>query len=81
MEIFDRMMSNGMKMKESLYGLVLEACIRNGKIELAVQLYEKLGSHFFNDNSIVFTTIIKGYLKQKDYEKALEFFAKIKDFK
>jgi len=52
-----------MKMKESLYGLVLEACIRNGKIELAVQLYEKLGSHFFNDNSIVFTTIIKGYLK------------------
>lgn len=68
------MLSNGMKIKESLYGLILEACTRNARMDLATKIYESLGSHYFNDNSIVFTTIIKGYLKHKEYLKALDFF-------
>eukprot|EP00178_Gracilaria_changii_P020624 TRINITY_DN60136_c0_g1_i1.p1 TRINITY_DN60136_c0_g1~~TRINITY_DN60136_c0_g1_i1.p1 ORF type:complete len:101 (-),score=13.43 TRINITY_DN60136_c0_g1_i1:764-1066(-) len=31
-------------------------------------------------NSIVFTTIIKGYLKNKDYQNALKFFDTIKNY-
>lgn len=56
-----------MKIKESSYGLVLECCTRNGRMDLANELYESLKEHYFNENSIVFTTMIKGYLKQKKY--------------
>lgn len=74
-------MNNGIKMKESSYGLVLEVCTRNGLMEEAIRVYEFVGEHYFNNNSIVFTTLIKGYLKQKDYIKALEFFNRVKDHK
>lgn len=56
-----------MKIKESCYGLVLECCTRNKRMDLALKVYDALGDHFFNKNSIVYTTIIKGYIKSKDY--------------
>ena len=59
------MIQTGMKIKESSYGLVLECCTRNAKMDLALELYDSLKDHYFNDNSIVFTTMIKGYLKLK----------------
>lgn len=81
LEVFKSMMNSGIKIKESSYGLVLECCTKNNRMDLVMELYDSLKDHFFNNNSIVFTTIIKGYLKGKDYEKALEFFHKIKDHK
>lgn len=74
-------MKTGLKVKESSYGLVLECCTKNGRMDLAVEIYESLKDHFFNNNSIVFTTIIKGYLNLKKYKEALEFFEKVKNFK
>lgn len=67
-------METGMKIKESSYGLVLECCIKNCRMDLALELYINLKDHYFNHNSIVFTTMIKGYLKLKEYQKALDFF-------
>lgn len=52
-----------MKIKESSYGLVLECCTKNGRMDLVMDIYYSLKDHFFNQNSIVFTTIIKGYMK------------------
>lgn len=47
-------------------------------MNLAIKIYESLRKHEFNLNSIVFTTIIKGFLKSKHYQLALEFFTKVK---
>lgn len=63
LEIFNRMYDNGHKIKESSYGHVLDCCINNQNLEQAFKLYEKLGDHFFNQNSIVYTTLIKGSIK------------------
>lgn len=78
LKIFKRMLTTGMKIKEASYGLILECCTRNGRMDVVMDIYHYLDDHFFNMNSIVFTTIIKGYLKSKQYEKALDFFQKIK---
>lgn len=72
------MINSGMKIKESSYGLVLECCTRNDKMDLAMEVYEYLKDHYFNMNSIVFTTIIKGYIKSKEYKEAIKFFESIK---
>lgn len=61
------MLQTGMKIKESSYGLVLECCTNNKRMDLALELYNLLDTHYFNNNSIVYTTIIKGYLKKKEY--------------
>lgn len=57
------MIKSGIKIKEASYGLVLECCTKNKKMNLVVEMYESMKDHYFNMNSIVFTTIIKGYLK------------------
>lgn len=61
------MMNSGMKIKESSYGLILECCTRNDKMELVIEIYESMKDHYFNMNSIVFTTIIKGFLTTKKF--------------
>lgn len=57
------MLKNGMKIKEASYGLILESCTKAGKMDLVMEIYDSLKEHYFNLNSIVFTTIIKGFLK------------------
>lgn len=37
-----------------------------------------MNHHYFNMNSIVFTTIIKGYINNKKYSEAIKFFETIK---
>ena len=69
-----------MKIKETSYGLVLECCTKNKRMDLVEEIHSSLKDHFFNENSIVFTTIIKGYINAKDYKKALEFFGKVKHY-
>lgn len=67
-----------MKVREITYGLILDACTKTGKMNLAIKMYNSLKEHRFNLNSIVFTTIIKGFLKNGHFRPALEFFNKVK---
>jgi pentatricopeptide repeat protein len=81
LEIFRRMLNTGMKIKEASYGLILESCTKAGKMNLVIDIYDSLNEHYFNMNSIVFTTIIKGFLKSKAFKEAIDFFKKIKHHK
>lgn len=76
--LFKKMLESGMKIKEASYGLVLECCTRNDKMNLVIDMYELMKNHYFNMNSIVFTTIIKGFLTTKKYSEALSFFNTVK---
>lgn len=68
------MINSGMEIKEITYGLILDTCTKAGHMDLALKIYESLMNNKFNMNSIVFTTIIKGFLKINKLNKALEFF-------
>lgn len=69
-----------MKIKESSYGLILDCCTRNDKMNLVIDIYSSMKEHYFNMNSIVFTTIIKGFIKSRKYKEALTFFSSIKHY-
>lgn len=75
------MIDTGMVIRESLYGVILECCMKNGKFDLVLDLFEKLKDEYYNKNSIVFTTIVKGFLNKGKYDDALLFFEKIKHLK
>ena len=64
-QVFKRMINTGMKIKEASYGLVLESCTKNNRMDLVMDIYSSLKDHYFNQNSIVFTTIIKGFINSK----------------
>lgn len=74
LDIFYRMHQSGMLIRESLYGIILECCMKNGKSELVLELFDSLKDKYFNMNSIVFTTIIKGFINQEKFNEALQFF-------
>lgn len=73
-KIFENMMNSGMFIKEVTYGLILETCSVSGRMNFAMQIFESLKAHEFNMNSIVFTTIIKGFIKSGAFIEALKFF-------
>lgn len=52
--------------------------MRNDKIQLVFELFDSFKDKPFNMNSIVFTTIIKGFVNQQKFNDALIFFNKIK---
>jgi len=45
--------------------------MKNGKTDLVMELFDSLKDNYFNMNSIVFTTIVKGFINQKKYDEAL----------
>lgn len=68
------MLNSGMFIKEVTYGLILGTCSIAGKMNFAMKIFESLKVHDFNMNSIVFTTILKGFIKTGAYKEALDFF-------
>ena len=60
-----------MLIRESIYGIILECCMKNGKTDLVMELFDSWKDNYFNMNSIVFTTIVKGFINQKKYDEAL----------
>lgn len=74
------MLNSGMFIKEVTYGLILGTCSVSGKMNFAMKIFESLKTHDFNMNSIVFTTILKGFMKTGAYNEAIDFFNQIKTF-
>lgn len=76
--VFEKMMEAKVAMSEVTYGGLLDACAKIGRMDLCAKIYDALETANLHMNSIIFTTIIKGYIKKEQYTKAIDFFAKIK---
>lgn len=75
------MIKQNMRINDVTYGCILDACAKSGKMNIAMKIYQTLKSSELNLNSIVFTTIIKGFIKVQAYQAAIDFFNEIKDLK
>jgi pentatricopeptide repeat protein len=61
------------------YGCILEACVKTNKMQNALKIYDSLRDSKVNMNTIVYTTMIKGFINQEMFEEAMMFFEGVKD--
>lgn len=52
-----------MPISDMIYGTILNNCTKNDNMEIALKLFETLKKSEININSIVFTTILKGFVR------------------
>ena len=74
-----------MKMKENnlvpnsvTYGCLIDACVKNGKVEKAIEVFEVMQRDSVPLNTIIYTTLIKGMARSFKLDKALELYAAMK---
>jgi pentatricopeptide repeat protein len=63
------------------YGCLINACIKNDKIEKAFELFQEMNKAGIALNIILYTTLIKAYSRTKNVNKVLEIFEKMKEDK
>ena len=80
-DILEKMLDSGIAINEITYGSVLDSCTKSGNMELSLQLYHVLKKTQSNLSSIVFTTLLSGYIKANKYSEGIEFFNSIKHHK
>lgn len=77
-KILEQMLDSGITINEVTYGSVLDACTKSGNMELSMHLYSILRKTHTNLSSIVFTTLLSGFIKAEKYQEGIEFFKSIK---
>ena len=60
-----------MNISDVSYGYMLDACSKFKRMDVAMKIYNALNENEFYINSIVFTTIIKGFKNSEDSSKAI----------
>ena len=61
------------------YGCMINACVKNDRLDLALVLIDKMKADKLKLNTIVYTTLIKGFSRARKLDKALEIFATMKE--
>lgn len=60
------------------YGCLIDACVKNNKVEKAMEIFETMKQDGVQLNTIIYTTIIKGFAKIYKLDKALEIYEVMK---
>lgn len=75
-ELLEQMNQSNFEVSDLIYGTILNNCSKANNMDLVLKLFRTLKqSHV---NSIVYTTIIKGFIKRGELERAEQFFQSIK---
>jgi len=51
----------GLKPNSVTYGCLIDACVKNSNLQLAVEIYENMVRDKIPLNTIIYTTLIKGF--------------------
>lgn len=54
------------------YGCLIDACVKNNKIEEAMDVFSDMSKHGVPKNTIIYTTLIKGFSRARQLHKALD---------
>ena len=77
--IYEEMLGKGMKPNDITYGCLMNCAVRCNNLELMLEIYERMKTLKLKPNVIIHTTLIKGFNKMKQYEKAFTIFDEIPD--
>ena len=58
---------------------MINACVKNDRLDLALVLIDKMKADKIRINTIVSTTLIKGFSKNRKLDEALKVFATMKE--
>lgn len=74
LEIFERMKKEKSNLPNNVtYNSVIDCCVRNDQMHLAEMIISELyNHHLLKPDIIAFSTLIKGYIKQKDLSKPIQ---------
>ena len=72
-----RMKEQNLKPNDVTYGWLIDACIRNRNIEKAEEVFRSMEEDKTIINTIIYTTMIKGYSNTRRIEDALALYKKM----
>lgn len=72
LELYEKMICENLKLNEITLGCLVDACVKCGNLKKALEIVEKEKS--VPINTIIFTTILKGFTRERNFDKALEMF-------
>lgn len=76
--LFDEILEKKVTISDFNYGFILDYFAKSGRMDNAMAIYKKLRKNNIELSSIIFTTMIKGFINIEDYKSALEVFNDIK---
>lgn len=56
------------------YGCLIDACIKNNNLQRALQVFKDMKKDNVKMNTIIYTTLIKGYAREYMLEEALSLY-------
>lgn len=65
------MKDNKLVPNDVTYGCLIDACIKNGNLTKALQVFKDMKKDGVKMNTIIYTTLIKGYAKEFMLDEAL----------
>lgn len=71
---FKQMKQFGLTPNNVTYGCLIDACVKNSFIQQAVEVYESMRNDGVPMNTIILTTLIKGFARVHDLNSALNVF-------
>lgn len=60
------------------YGCLIDACVKNNQVDRAMEVFETMKRDGVPLNTIIFTTLIKGFAKSHKLTEALEVYQTMK---
>merc|ERR1712232_1523063 len=74
MGVWDEMESQRAEANAVTFGCMLDACVKCGHLSKAVEIFNDMRPTGKHRNTVLYTTLIKGYGLEKDLASALELF-------
>ena len=78
-KIFEQMKLKQLKINDVTYGCLLDACVKNDRMDLALILVDKIKQDNIALNTILYTTLIKGFSRANKLQEALKIFNLMKE--
>jgi pentatricopeptide repeat domain-containing protein 1 len=72
------MHSNAVEMNEITLGCLIDSCVKCDSLDKALEIVERERRRGVVINTIIYTTLIKGYTKQRNITMAWRVFEKMK---
>lgn len=76
MKIYEIMKEENIKLNEITIGCLVDACIKCGNLNKALEIIEE--QNHVQMNTIIYTTLLKGFTKERNLNKAFETFSIMK---
>jgi len=77
-ELFEHMCRQGIEPSQVTYGILLDGCINNSRVDRAAEVYDRMTREGCPMNLILYTTLIKGFARAGEVAKAMQIYRQMR---